>query len=505
MSAIISDQKNLYYTRDYKNDCESPVGTNWKDNAQRVALVAMPFLALHAPFRPAISIGMGALRVWTHGKDLFTSDKEGFELAYQALQTTVAVIGLVGAIFAYPACMIVTTAQDTFIELKNFSYCIQNKDYKEALKSFARVVNNVLYLTLLCRGGLELAIVSLLMQAIVLMIASVEEFQKGRILEGCGNLLMTAVRLHQGYSQYEQLKRKWEIEEAIKNVKVGELHEKWQFPSDHLPVGIEVDGVRIISWNVLNDAYMEWVTTKDSQGLNGSMISDLDHSVQADGLTQRDLFIANMVVSMTASGQIVALQECGEPFLKALQERLPENWGMVRSFDQPRTDQEVILYNKSSLVYHADRSGVTTTAYPSVPRRPIQQVQLSRIEEGGKDICLINAHIPGDPTLPAREEFARYVHDLHQMGQVTIALGDNNFERDEMADAYRKAGFSEFSLHSPWHTNVDPYTKDSKSIDHLFVIGSGCSRDLIPDEVIQGANLQETMDLLNGRAEGNLR
>lgn len=499
MSAIISDQRNLYYTRDYKNDYQSPVGTTWKDNAQRVALVAMPFLALHAPFRPAISIGMGALRVWTHGKDLFTSDKKGFELAYQALQTTVAVVGLAGAIFAYPACMVVTTAQDTFIELRNLTHCLQNKDYKEALKSVTRIVNNLLYLTLLCRGGLELAIVSLLMQAVVLMISSAEEFKKGRILEGCGNLLMAAVRLHQGYSQYEQLKRKWEIEEAIKNIKVGELHEKWQFPSDHLPVGIEVDGVRIISWNVLNDAYMEWVTTRDSQGLNGSMISDLDHAVQANGLTERDLFIADMVSTMTASGQIVALQECGEPFLQALQAKLPENWGMIRSFDKSTTDQDVVLYDKSSLVYHAERSEVTTTAYPSVPSRPIQQVQFSRTEGDGKDICLINAHIPGDPSLPAREEFAKYVHDLHRQGQVTIALGDNNFERSEMADAYRKAGFSEFSLHSPWHTNVDPYTKDSKAIDHLFVIGSEYSRDLTPDEVIQGANLQETIDLLNGR------
>ena len=52
---------------------------------------------------------------------------------------------------------------------------------------------------------------------------------------------------------------------------MGELHEKWQFPSDHLPVGIEVDGVKIISWNVLNNVYMEWVTTKDSQGLNSGV------------------------------------------------------------------------------------------------------------------------------------------------------------------------------------------------------------------------------------------
>jgi len=66
-----------------------------------------------------------------------------------------------------------------------------------------------------------------------------------------------------------------------------------------------------------------------------------------------------------------------------------------------------------------------------------------------------------------------------------------------MIEAYRKAGFSDFSLHSPWKTNIDPETKQSKGIDHLFIVGNGSSRDLRPDEVLVGGYLQETIDLLN--------
>jgi hypothetical protein len=64
---------------------------------------------------------------------------------------------------------------------------------------------------------------------------------------------------------------------------------------------------------------------------------------------------------------------------------------------------------------------------------------------------VVNAHFLGDPTLPVREEFAKYIHDIHRDGQATVALGDNNFERDEMILAYERMGFSEFSLHSKFY------------------------------------------------------
>ena len=44
---------------------------------------------------------------------------------------------------------------------------------------------------------------------------------------------------------------------------------------------------------------------------------------------------------------------------------------------------------------------------------------------------------------------------------------------------------------------IDPYTKESKGIDHLVVIGDDDSRDLEVEEILDGFNLQETIDLLN--------
>lgn len=503
MTAVVNPVRPFdppYYHREYSNDIdrshEEP-----SNICQRVTLVALPFLSLYRPFAFPIAVGMGATRVYTSAHQLISDIRlgDGKKIFLDVLQTTMAVIALVSTIFAHPIGMIVTTSQDIIFELSDLVQALERGDLEASLTSLTKIISHVFYLALICHGGLELSIASFAMQAITLVIGSRNEFQQGHILEGCGNLLMAAIRIGQGYSQFQLLQRQWEIEEAIQRVVVGGLHERWQFPSDHLPVGIEVDGVKIISWNVLNNAYMEWITITDSQGLNGSMISDLDKVVNPNGLTQRDLVVVDMVASMMNSGQVVALQECGAPFLEALQEKLPSHWQMVKSFETPRTDQDVILFDKSRLTYRSDQSGVTRDAYPSIPNRPIQNALFSRVgAQESRDLRIVNAHIPGDPTLPAKEEFAHYVHDIHRDNQVTVALGDNNFERDEMRLAYERTGFSHFSLHSPWKTNIDPYGKDSKAIDHLFVVGGNFSRDLTADEVLQNGNLRETIALLNG-------
>jgi endonuclease/exonuclease/phosphatase family metal-dependent hydrolase len=475
MSARISDYNDVLYSRELSNDL--PVQT---DLIKRTALAAIPFLSLCPLLRFPISLTMGSLRVWnTDSNDVW--------------QKVAAITALAGSLFQHRIGIACTTVQDLFLEINKIKTQGTSED---SLKGLIRIFNHLVYLGLISFGGLELSIVAFAIQIVINLLQSKDEFQNDRWIEGFANLLMCGIRLQQTYNQCQQLTRKWEIEKAIKKIHVGELHEKWRFPSDHLPVGIEVNGIRIISWNVLNNAYMEWVTDKDSQGLNGSLISELDIPIQENGLTKRDVFVAEMIQTMMAKGQIVALQECSEPFLEYLKQNLPSQWDLVRSFDTVKKDQDVILYNTAQLAYCSESSETTNTAYPSVPGRPLQNVYFSRYE-GGSDLRIINAHIPGDPTLPGREEFAEYVYKQHQQGLVTIALGDNNFERDEMIDAYRKAGFTDFSIHSPWKTNIDPYTKESKAIDHLFVMGDEDSRDLRSDEILVNGNLQESINLLN--------
>lgn len=491
-----------YFHRDYENDLP-PV--NGKDQAKdyfsqaaRITSVALPFISLYRPIGKPLAIVTGLSRACTSIYQCISfSSGQSSEIAKSLLDTTLAVASVAGTVFLHPVGMLIASGHDIGFNVYRIYGAIKNRDTFEAMKQTLQMANNTFYLFTMMYVSLELQIASLSIQVIVGSVSSISQFKKGNWLEGSADLLMAAIRVNQVVPQVQQLKRKWEIEAAIKRVFVGELHEKWQFPSDHLPVGVEVDGVKIVSWNVLNNAYMEWVTDKDSQGLNGSMISDLNVKIQPDGLTVRDLFIVKLINSMMSSSKdMIALQECGTPFLTKLQESLPQNWKLIRSSEGPTTDQEVILYNSSMFTYRADQSEVSYQAYPSVPGNPIQNAYFERLGQNEKAMRIVNAHIPGNPNLPCREEFARYVQKCSSPDEIMVALGDNNFERHEMLDAYQKAGLFDFTLHSPWQTNIDPYTKESKAIDHIFVRGAA-SRTLQVDEVLnEESQLQETIDLL---------
>jgi len=287
-------------------------------------------------------------------------------------------------------------------------------------------------------------------------------------------------------------------------INVGELHEKWQFPSDHLPIGVRVDDLNIISWNVLNNTYIDWVIDKDSQGLKGSMISDLNVAVQSNGLTKRDQLVVEMINAMSNSSDVIALQECGIAFLAELQDKLPPGWQIIKMTNAPVKDQDVILYNASALSFRPDLSNFSYNSYPSTPGRGLMDAVFEKTHTDHQIVRILNGHIPGDPNLPGKEEFTRYVYEHSSPEEITIALGDHNFERDEMLEAYKKVGFTpaDFEFYSPWCTNIDPYTKESKAIDHVFVKGA-TSHVLKPKEILDGYNLQETIELLNPSADIN--
>lgn len=482
MTAKVCNYANSTYIRDYTHDLAPQT-----DLLKRMAVAAAPFLSLHPSFRYPTSIAMGSLRIANIGSGSVEA----------VLHQAVAIAALAASFLQHRSGMVLTTLQDLVMELNTLRH---QTNWEESSKSAIKILNHLVYLALMAHGGLELAVVSNAIQTVLSLIQSRDEFKKDRWLEAAASLLMGAIRAKQTHTQYQQLERKWEIEEAIKRIYVGELHEKWRFPSDHLPVGVEVNGVRIISWNVLNNDAIDWVIEKDSQGLNGSLISDLNVKIQPDGLTKRDVVIVEMIQNMMAQGHVIALQECGKPFLKHLETKLSSDWQLVKSSNTPVKDQNVVLYNMKGLDYSLSFSETPSPAYSQVPPRPLQHLCFT--DSSGKDLHLINAHLPGKLVSSTPQEFAKFVTNIHQTskeGAMTIALGDHNFERDEMVAAYQKAGLDEFSFHSPWKTNVDPTTKDSKGIDHVFIGGNGISRDLQSQEILSGYALQQTIDLLNGQ------
>jgi endonuclease/exonuclease/phosphatase family metal-dependent hydrolase len=279
-----------------------------------------------------------------------------------------------------------------------------------------------------------------------------------------------------------------------KGTYVGELQERWQFPSDHLPIGMTIDGLNIASWNVLDAAYMSWVTEKDSQGLKKSMIVDEHIYIGDSKLTVRDVHTASLVLEMishpTHPHSILSLQECSQPFLKELSSRLPVYFEIISSHGN------AVLFDRRhlELIEAKEISGI----FKDAPKQTFQDIRL-RGQESGQEIRFLNVHLPGDPDKPARFEFAKYISDTFDPALATIAMGDMNFNEIEMADAMEKAFStrSPFSLSSPYCTNISPFVFNSKAIDHFIVHSPDGSTVTLssPDEMMRG--LDSIVSLLN--------
>jgi ankyrin repeat protein len=208
-----------YYHREYKNDIgEKAQGPSWTHQCQRIATVALPFFSLYKPLSLPISLGMGTLRTFSSINQLLGSIQQGNgkDIPYQLLQTTIAAVALGSTIFAHPAGMLITTAQDLMIETISLVGYLQRGEHKKALESCANIVNNALYLALFSHGGLELTIASLTSQIMLGIYHSHGEFQKGNYLEASGHLVMAMIRGKQLVDHAQTLQVKWNFEGLLK-------------------------------------------------------------------------------------------------------------------------------------------------------------------------------------------------------------------------------------------------------------------------------------------------
>jgi Swiss Army Knife, 2H phosphoesterase domain len=266
---------------------------------------------------------------------------------------------------------------------------------------------------------------------------------------------------------------------------VGELQEKWQFPSDHLPIGMTFENLHFASWNVLDAKFMSWVTEKNSQGLKRSLIADEHVTIGDSKLTLRDRHVVDLILETlshpTHPRSILALQECGGPFLEELRSRIPSHFAVISNHG------EALLIDKRrfELVEVKEVSGIFSDA----PKRTLQDLKILRISDG-QMMRFVNAHLPGDPTKPGRFEFAEYLKRTFDPAVTTIAMGDMNFDELGMSEAMAKAfpSNSPFSLYSPYPTDISPDGLKSKAIDHFLVYspkGSAVTLNA-PGEIMSG-------------------
>lgn len=193
----------FYYHREFINDIPEAGNAagekTWLQEAQRMGFIALPFISLYKPLSFPLSLTLGGFRVLTCGSELLTSiqREDAQQIAYQLVQTSIAVIAVAGTVFAHPVGMLITTTQDILVELNHLRKNLQEGDYEKAALNCANILNNALYIALLTQGGLELAVASLAIQVVLGAYQSHQEFKKGNHLEGAAHLVMALIRGNQ--------------------------------------------------------------------------------------------------------------------------------------------------------------------------------------------------------------------------------------------------------------------------------------------------------------------
>lgn len=288
----------------------------------------------------------------------------------------------------------------------------------------------------------------------------------------------------------DKLKSMVENQFFIPEVEVGKLGEKWHFPSDHLPVGITVNGIHMASWNVLNTSFMHWID-EGAQGLDGSLITEENVVVKPDGLTKRDQRVISMILEMinhpTHPKSLLGLQECSRPMLKALKQKLPEQFKIIESKDANARDREIILFDSEKLVLKE----VKFDTFPCAVGKPITNATF--VDKSGQHYTLMGAHVPGDPNLPGKDEFAAYLLDNQSPDSIAIGFGDINFNQKDMQEAFAKElkpnEVNPFHYSSKYQTEMGLH-KEGKVID-LFLVDNFSNLNLSlsyldADEVWEG-------------------
>lgn len=193
------------YNRRFENDLPKE-----ESMPKRIALAALPFIALYRPAGAFLSVGMGTCRIVTHIKGALSAEQEKAwkQMSKELLQTTLASLTLASTLFNFSIGTLVNTtvdtAQGTVTLLQHLHQGEYSKAAEEALHTFA----NGLYLSYMASGGLELMLAFSLVQALIAIVQARAEFAQGRYIEGGAKTIMASLRLHQANKYHQTIQRR---------------------------------------------------------------------------------------------------------------------------------------------------------------------------------------------------------------------------------------------------------------------------------------------------------
>lgn len=286
---------------------------------------------------------------------------------------------------------------------------------------------------------------------------------------------------------------------------VGELGKDWQFPSDHLPIGLTLGSFHIAFWNTLNKDYLGHIAS-NTQGLRDSSILKDNIQVEINNpLTKRELTVANIIMEMikhpTHPRSLVVLQETNPDLQDYLSKHIPSGWEIAFPLDQP-ISQDLFLYDTAVFNFIS----IDSVLYSDTAPKSIFTVTLEE-KASGQIFRFLQSHVPGGPVKAKEggEKFSREALRQFDPNLTIVLMGDMNQSPNVIQDILTNASIANGLPSSPYTYLPIDYPSHMNThmqaswIDHFFVYSPDSELDIKgsdnPEDVANG--LVPIVNLLN--------
>ncbi|CAE7380243.1 ANK3 [Symbiodinium sp. CCMP2592] len=297
---------------------------------------------------------------------------------------------------------------------------------------------------------------------------------------------------------------------------VEPLHGKWDFVSDHLPVGARLCGkgtwhgkdLFVVSWNVLNHHFLEHIE-KDLQGLRGSSINPASKMSMKRVRQIVDAVKTMLDRQSEMPKAIVCLQGCWPELLGVLEWALRDLHFAVRRTGRElsQKNQEAIIFDSKSMELNEDAFKIFQP-YRDSTDKAVAVASFKLRDDGGdaNQLRIVTTHLPDIPYGPARKEFCNCMEQLEDVARIpTFLLASLSFS-DQVIEAWLRHKFRMDNVkfaEIPYPTTIHQATLLPKRIDGIASVSPEATwevRALEADEVLPG--LQQHVDLLRYRCLG---